>query len=170
MIHTLRTLRDYCLPQMTVPRVSDVDCAGLAALGIRGVMLDLDNTLAPWRNPELFPGVEAWMRCLKAHGMTACVVTNASNARRVQPVADRLEIPWVTRALKPLSGGYRRGMALLGTAAHATAMVGDMVLTDILGGNRLGLYTVLVDPAHAREHLLARLIQRPLERRLLGRV
>jgi HAD superfamily phosphatase (TIGR01668 family) len=164
----LQTMLDSYRPHVTEPSVSEIDCAHLVARGIQGVMLDLDNTLAPWRSPAIFPGVEAWMQCVKAHGVRACILTNASNAGRVRPIADALDIPWVIRALKPFAGGYRRGMAMLETLPHATAMVGDMLLTDILGANRLGIYTILVDPKSAREALPARLFQRPLEQ-LIGR-
>lgn len=95
-------------------------------------------------------------------------MTNASNAGRVRPIADALDIPWVTRALKPFAGGYRRGMAMLESLPESTAMVGDMLLTDILGANRLGLFTILVDPKSTHEALPARLFQRPLEQ-LIGR-
>jgi len=163
-----RTIHEVFRPHWTAPGVPDIDCARLAAHGIRGVMLDLDNTLAPWRSPAIFPGVAAWIAQAKACGLRACIVTNAGSAARVRPIADSLAIPWVTRALKPLAGGYRRGMALLGTAPDSTAMIGDMLLTDIIGANRLGLFTVLVEPKSAREALPARLVQRPLER-LIGR-
>lgn len=155
-------------PRLVVPHVPDVDCHLLTARGIRGVLLDLDNTLAPWRSQQIFHGVEAWIAGVRDAGLYACIVTNASNAGRVRPVAETLGIPWVTRALKPFAGGFRRGMAALGTTPDTTAMVGDMLLTDILGGNRLGCYTVLVDPHSTHEAWPARFIQRPLER-LIGR-
>jgi predicted HAD superfamily phosphohydrolase YqeG len=56
----------------------------------------------------------------------------------------------------------------MGTAPDNTAVVGDQIFTDIFGGNKLGLYTVLVDPISAREALITKLLQRPLER-LIGR-
>jgi HAD superfamily phosphatase (TIGR01668 family) len=98
------------------------------------------------------------------------VVTNAASTKRVQPVAEHLGIPWIIRAAKPLPRGYRHAMGLLGTTPATTAMIGDQVFTDILGGNRLGLYTILVDPLpNAREALITRMVQRPLER-VVGRV
>jgi HAD superfamily phosphatase (TIGR01668 family) len=163
-----QTITHHFRPHWTVPSVPEIDCAHLAAYGIQGVMLDLDNTLAPWRSPAIFPGVQEWIACVKAHGLRACIVTNASNAERVRPIAESLEIPWVTRALKPMAGGYRRGMDLLQTIPESTVMVGDMLLTDVLGANRLGLFTVLVEPKSLHEALPARLFQRPLER-LIGR-
>ncbi len=168
MFNFFKTIAESFRPHWTASSVPEIDCARLIACGIRGVMLDLDNTLAPWRSPAIFPGVAEWIACAKGHGLRACILTNASNANRVRPIADHLDIPWVTRALKPLAGGYRRGMALLSTVPESTVMIGDMVLTDIIGANRLGLFTMLVEPKSTREALPARLVQRPLER-LIGR-
>jgi HAD superfamily phosphatase (TIGR01668 family) len=131
-------------------------------------MLDLDNTLAPWQCQDVSVAVERWMEELHATELRACIVTNAALVSRVQPVADRLRIPWILKAYKPLAGGMRRGMRLLGTSAAQTAMVGDMLLTDILGGNRLGLFTILVDPINAQtEDPLVKLLQRPAERMIM---
>ena len=156
-------------PHRIITRLVDIDCDELAARGIRGVLLDLDNTLTPWRSIVIAPDVERWVGRLRQAGLTACIVSNAATARRVRPVAERLGLPWVTRALKPLRRGFLRGMRLMGTTPDTTAMVGDQLFTDIYGANRLSLYIILVDPLSPREALLTKLLQRPLER-LLGRI
>ncbi len=155
-------------PHLLARRLFDVDSAALAARGVRGVILDLDNTLTPWRSLEIFPEVRAWVAGLAAAGLRGCVVSNAATAKRVRPVADALGLPWITRASKPLPCGFRRAMRLMETTAESTAVIGDQVFTDIFGGNRLGLYTILVEPMSSREAWVTKLIQRPLER-LVGR-
>ncbi|MHB9134137.1 MAG: YqeG family HAD IIIA-type phosphatase [Armatimonadota bacterium] len=163
------TMFDRFRPHRLIRSLVEIDCSELAARGIRGVLLDLDNTLTAWRSTEIPPGVDEWLRVLQDAGLAACVVSNAATARRVQPVGDRLGLPWVTRACKPLVRGFNQGMQLLGTTPETTAMVGDQVFTDIYGGNRLGLYTILVEPYSPHEALVTKVIQRPLER-LIGRV
>jgi len=160
----------YCLlPHHIIPGVIELDSALLIARGIRGVMLDLDNTLAPWHSQELFPGVEEWVAELYAAGLRACVVTNARTTDRVRPVALRLGIPWVTSAYKPLTRGFRRAMELMGTLPETTAMVGDLISLDVFGGNRLGVFTVLVQPKVVwDEDLPTRLLLRPLDRCIRG--
>ncbi len=161
-------MRDWFRPHHMVHRLEELDCATLRERGLRGVLLDLDNTLAPWRSQEVSGAVEAWLARLRTYDLRACVVTNAAHTRRVAPVAERLGLPWVTSAYKPLPHGFRRGMALLDTEPETTAMIGDLMTMDIIGGNRLGLYTVLVEPMCNREALLTRWLQRPLEA-LIGR-
>jgi HAD superfamily phosphatase (TIGR01668 family) len=155
-------------PDLHLPAIEALDLTLLRERGIRGVLLDLDNTLTPWKSREMTPAVAAWVAALAVAGIGACVVSNAATARRVQSVADVLSLPWITRALKPLPYGFRRAMALLDTTPDTTAVIGDQLFTDILGGNRLGLFTILVDPISPREALFTRLVQRPLER-MLGR-
>lgn len=155
-------------PNLIARRLWEVDIKELATRGIRGVILDLDNTLTPWRSLEVPDEARAWLRAALAAGVRVCLVSNAATARRVQPVAGQFGIPWITRAVKPLSRGYLRAMRVMQTTPATTAAIGDQVFTDILGGNRLGLFTILVDPISDREALVTKLIQRPLER-LIGR-
>ena len=159
---------NHLRPHRVARRLIDLDCEEMVARGIRGIILDLDNTLSPWRSGVITLEVERWIGRLRDAGLVACVVSNAATAGRVRPVADRLGLPWVTRAAKPLPRGFLRGMRLMGTTPESTAIVGDQLFTDILGGNNLGLYTVLVDPISSQEALITKLLQRPLER-WLGR-
>ncbi|HEY3380031.1 MAG TPA: YqeG family HAD IIIA-type phosphatase [Armatimonadota bacterium] len=165
---TQRPLFDIFRPRQVIHRLAQLDCAALVARGIHGVILDLDNTITPWHSMVITPEVERWIGRLRGAGLQACVVSNAATAGRVRPVAERLGLPWVTRAGKPLARGFQRGMRLMGTVPETTAMVGDQMFTDIYGGNHLGLFTVLVEPISTREAIFTRLVQRPLER-LIGR-
>jgi HAD superfamily phosphatase (TIGR01668 family) len=155
-------------PQLIVPSLHELSVMTLAEYGVRGVMIDLDNTLAPWRSLEIAAEVEEWVVELRVAGLLGCVVTNAANIHRVQPVADRLGLPCITRANKPFASGFLRALQLLGTAPEHTAMIGDQLFTDIYGANRLGLFTVLVEPIMLTEEWTTRLLLRPLEQ-LIGR-
>lgn len=156
----------YWQPDLQLPRLEALDPRLLTARGIRGVLLDLDNTLTPWKSREISPAVAAWVAALGPAGLHACIISNALTVHRVRPVADALGLSWVTRALKPLPFGFRWGMAMMDTTPATTAVIGDQLFTDIWGGKRLGLFTVLVDPISPREALFTRLLQRPLERAL----
>lgn len=128
--------------------------------GIRGLIIDLDNTMTPWNNVEVGPKVEAWFKKVKSAGIRACVVSNNSKRQRVAVVADRLGIPFVFGATKPRRRAFQAGMDLLKTGQKDTAVIGDQLFTDILGGNRLGLYTILVTPINDREFIGTRIMRR----------
>ena len=155
-------------PHLLFPRLVDVPHELLLAQGISGVILDLDNTLTPWHTLLISADVERWIARMRQCGLQACIVSNAATGNRVRPVAERLGLPWVTRAAKPLPFGFQRGMQLMDTPPEATAIIGDQLFTDVYGGNALGLLTILVDPLTPRESIVTRLLQRPLER-LIGR-
>lgn len=155
-------------PTVLAERVWEVDLASLWARGVRGLILDLDNTLVDWNAQELRPQVREWVEEAKRQGFRVCLVSNAFFGKRVRRVAGELGIESVVRAGKPFPGAFRKGMALLGTEAASTCAVGDQVFTDLLGANRLGLVTVLLTPLSPRESLhtrLIRLVERPLRNR-----
>lgn len=155
-------------PQFVVAKIEDIDYTMLVERGVRGVMLDLDNTLAPWRIPQITDTVAAWGDRVREAGLKACILSNAPRNAHVRPVAERLGVPWIANAAKPFARGFQRGMELLGTTPATTAMVGDQVLTDVFGGNRLGLFTILVEPLCATEDWFTTRILRPIER-FIGR-
>lgn len=147
-----------------MPTIYDIDFAALRALGIRGVILDLDNTIVPWGAHEVGPELPVWIAAARAADLQLCIVSN-NMGRRVTSIANQLGLPIVAWALKPRRGAIRRALHVMGTTPDATALVGDQLFTDILGGNRLGLHTILVRPQSHREFVLTRLV-RSLERLL----
>jgi HAD superfamily phosphatase (TIGR01668 family) len=155
-------------PTVLAERIWEVDLEGLWERGVRGLILDLDNTLVDWNAEELRPPVRTWVEEARRRGLRLCLVSNAFFGRRVKRVAQELGIASVVRAGKPFPGAFRKGMALLGTTAASTCAIGDQVFTDLLGANRLGLVTALLSPLSSRESLHTRVIrrvERPLRRR-----
>ena len=107
-------LRHLC-PSQSCADVFAITGEALRAQGVRGVILDLDNTITRWSSREITSEVQAWVAALAAAGVQACIVSNAISARRVRPVAECLGgIPWVTRAGKPFARGYHQGMQMMG--------------------------------------------------------
>lgn len=114
--------------------------------------MDLDNTITPWNSNTITPELAAWVKGARGLGFALCLLSN-NGPRRVAAVAHPLGIPAVARAGKPLKHGFRQALARLGLTAPETAVVGDQLFTDILGGNRLGLYTIWVEPVSRREFI-----------------
>jgi HAD superfamily phosphatase (TIGR01668 family) len=154
-------------PDAEAASIYAVDPAALRARGIRGVILDLDNTIVPWGAWDVPSALGPWIAAARAAELRLCIVSNNGGAR-VAHVAAALDLPAVTGACKPLRRALRRALGLMGTPAEATALIGDQLFTDVLGGNRLGLHTILVHPQSAREFPLTRLT-RLAERLLAGR-
>jgi HAD superfamily phosphatase (TIGR01668 family) len=161
-------VRNFLRPTYLVEAVWDIDLEALHRRGIRGLIIDLDNTIVDWNGTRLRPAVREWIEAARRRGFRMCVTSNALRRGRAAAVAEQLGLRAVLRAGKPLPRAFRRSMGALGTAPTSTCAVGDQVFTDMVGANWLGLTTVLVRPLSRREspHTRAiRLLERPLRRR-----
>lgn len=162
----------WLTPYRYAPAVTDLAPEGLRDDGILGVILDLDNTIVAWNAPAPTPQVRQWMSHLAAIGLRACIVSNNFTGR-ARAIGDLLQVPVVSAAVKPGPWAFRRAMLKMGTAPALTALVGDQLFTDVLGGNLLGLRTILVDPLSAEEFpttKLVRMVERMIRPRVLRRL
>ena len=132
-------------PDRYYTSVSAIDLDELHASGIRGVLLDLDNTIVPRDTRVAPPETRRFAEELARRDFKACLVSNNWHLR-VSGVAEDLGFSLVSKALKPLPFAFRKGMRLMGVDPSETATIGDQVFTDVLGGNVAGTLTVLVDP------------------------
>ncbi|GGO34499.1 YqeG family HAD IIIA-type phosphatase [Deinococcus humi] len=141
----------------------------LARRGLRGLLLDLDNTLVPYGSYEeaAAAGMFRWAREVRDSGTLLYLLSNATG-RRAAFWLERLGFSGVGLAGKPHPHAYRRALAELALPAHQVGMVGDQLFTDVLGGNLSGMHTILVRPIinnslpHTR---LARQLERAVLRR-----
>jgi len=145
--------------------IFDVDLDKLKARGFRAIMVDLDNTLVKWNHPDPTPALLTWLAQAKEKGFQLCIVSN-NQGPRVSLFAEKIGIPFISKATKPRRKGFREGMALLGVTPEQTVVIGDQIFTDVLGGNRSGAYTILVMPIDPKEFVLTRGV-RLIERRVL---
>jgi HAD superfamily phosphatase (TIGR01668 family) len=155
-------------PWRLVGAIWELDPGALREAGVRGLILDLDNTLVDWNENYVRPEVRAWLARAREEGLQLCLVSNSIGGRRVRAMGAELGLPVVTRACKPLPVAYQRAMRVMGTTAESSCAVGDQVFTDLLGAQWLGLKTVLVRPLSKRESPHTQLIRRleaPLRRR-----
>ena len=159
-------LAQFC-PTLRAARVSEITPEFLAAQGKRALILDLDNTLVPWKGREVRPDIAGWLNGLKAAGVRLCIVSNTHRPRRLQELAAILGVETVPSGGKPRRRGFLRAMEVMGSTVEETAVVGDQVMTDIWGGNRCGLLTILVDPLSPVEFIGTRVVSRNVERLLL---
>lgn len=156
----------FC-PHRFVRSVTEIEPQELVELGIRAIILDLDNTVVPWQEEEMTGEVRRWLQAIKQCGMGICLLSNSLKQKRSQRIAQRFGLHTVGWARKPSRFGFQRALELLGTTPKETAVIGDQMFTDIFGGNRMGMYTIMVRPLHSREFLYTRFVSRPPERFLL---
>ena len=126
--------------------IFDIEPAALARRGIRLLLADLDNTLAPYGEPEPTQAVRDWAAALGEQGITLFVLSNNRHPERPRRFSQALGVPFLGHAGKPKPGGFRRAMEQMGCTPEQTAIVGDQIFTDILGGRNAGVFTLLVEP------------------------
>ncbi len=113
---------------------------------IRLLLCDLDFTLAPKSVADADENVRAWLNALQASGVEVMILSNNRNPSRVERFCRDLGIGYVGHAQKPRQTGYRRALALAGVSSEQVAMLGDKLLTDVLGANVCGAWALMVEP------------------------
>lgn len=145
-------------PRACAGSLFEITPASLKQRGIRGVILDLDNTLTPWAEKEVSPQAQVWVESLREAGLRVCLFSN-NRKERGEALAKSLGLLCIFSARKPRKRAFRQALALLGTSPEETAVIGDQIFTDMLGGNRAGLYTILVPPLSKREFIGTRFMR-----------
>ena len=126
--------------------IYEVTGQALQRRGIRLLLADLDNTLVPYGVPLPDEKMKAWRDDLAAHGVKIFVLSNNRHEPRPRTFAQGLDVPYIGHAGKPKTPSFTKAMAQMGVTPAETAIVGDQVFTDVLGGNRAGVTTILVKP------------------------
>ena len=134
------------IPRGVYPSVRDISPKALAEKGIRLVLADLDNTLAPYKVTQPSAEVVAWKEALEANGIQLFLLSNSRRPGRAQKFAEQLGAPYQGHSGKPKRAGYLRAMERRGSTPAQTVMVGDQIFTDILGANNAGVTPLLVRP------------------------
>ena len=146
-------------PDRFAPRLKDVSLDALEAAGIRGLIVDLDNTLLGFRETELASEHVAWVAAAHDRGMQIVMVSN-NFSDRVRTVADQIGVlGCIPNALKPLPFGFLRAKKMLGLPRRNIAVVGDQLFTDVLGGKVCGHYTILTEPIEAKDFPLTKIFR-----------
>ncbi len=156
----------FC-PHRIVETVWQISPDEFRQLGIQGIILDLDNTLVRWQQDEMTTEVTTWLQALLAANIKLCILSNSMLGKRSQRIAESLQSAYVLQARKPARQGFEKAMQAMQTVPATTAVVGDQMFTDIWGGNRTGIYTIMVKPIHPHEFPYTRFVSRPPEKLLL---
>jgi uncharacterized protein len=156
----------HFLPDQHVKSVLDITAEELKQKGIKGIITDLDNTLVEWDRPLATAKIAEWFKEMQKSQIKVMIVSN-NNESRVKAFSDPLNIPFIFRARKPLTRAFLKALNQMGLQKDETVVIGDQLLTDVLGGNRSGFHTILVVPV-AQTDGLATKFNRMVERRILN--
>lgn len=134
------------VPDRLYAAYTDITPQMLQSWGIRLLLCDLDYTLAPRSVKRPDGQVLSWVNGMKAAGIEVMILSNNRSSVRVETFCKDMGITYVGHAGKPAKRGYREAMAKAGVSAKETAMLGDKLLTDVLGSKRSGVLALMVEP------------------------
>lgn len=151
-------------PTFIVEDITLLDLEQVSRVGIRGFILDLDNTIMAPRTGILEESMRQWLMSVDASGIRCICVSNNKRLNYCEAAEKTIGMPVIGCAGKPFRKNLIRAVNLLDLKPHQVAVVGDRPLTDILGGAWIGAHTILVDPLTKElEHDMIKFLRR-LER------
>ena len=135
-------------------------------MGIRGIITDLDNTLVPWDVKNVTPQVVEWLESMQEENIKVTIISN-NKQERVQIFSEPLGVPFMFSARKPLRRAFIAAAKEMELQRDQVVVIGDQLMTDVLGGNRAGFYTILVVPIVQTDEKITR-VNRMMERKILN--
>ena len=120
-------------PKIYLNNVKEITIELLNKNNIKGILLDVDNTLIDF-NHKILEGVKVWSEDLKKQGIKLCILSNTNKLEKVKRVARELDIAYINFAKKPFKKGFKRATELLELEPQNIAVAGDQIMTDILRG------------------------------------
>jgi uncharacterized protein len=154
------------LPDEHVNSVFEINIDKLEEKGIKGIITDLDNTLVEWDRPEATPELKEWFQTIQAKGINVTIVSN-NNEDRVKKFSDPLGIAFIHSARKPLGRAFKQAKQNMKLKNEEVVVIGDQLLTDVLGGNSQNLHTILVVPVVQTDGVFTK-FNRFIERKILS--
>lgn len=149
-------------PKFYLKNVKEISIDLLRKNNIKGLILDVDNTLIDI-NRKILEGANVWCNNLKEQGIRICILSNTNHEEKAKDVAKELEIPYIHFARKPFKKGFYRAQKLLEIKnSKEIAVVGDQLFTDIIGANRVNMIPILVQPVDKKDLWYTK-IKRPIE-------
>jgi len=150
------------IPFATATSIYDIDVSFYKKLGVKTILIDLDNTLDSYKVDLPSERAKDFVKMLKDNKIELIIVSNNYHSR-VKAYADALDIHMTSMNLKPFPFKINRLLKEKGLKKEETILIGDQLLTDILAGNRAGLKTILVDPLTKDDQNFTR-VRRKFER------
>ena len=154
-------------PKLYLKNVLDISVALLQKENIKGILIDVDNTLL-YLDKTLLKGVEEWVENMKKNEIKMCILSNPNQKDKVKKLGEQLQIPYVYFAKKPLKSGFKKGAKILELPYQQIAVVGDQITTDVWGANRMKMFSILTKPLEEKDIWITK-IKRPFDAYIINK-
>ena len=152
------------VPEYYFKAFNDASAEFLLGIGVKGIVLDVDNTLEPYENPLPGEHVKAWLSDLRDNGISAAIVSN-NGGERINFFNSELGLPVYYKAKKPFKKNVLNAMRDMGTTKENTVLMGDQVFTDVWAAHNTGIRAILVPPINDKRDIFTkfkRLLEKPI--------
>ena len=152
------------VPEYYFKTFNEASADFLASIGVKGIVLDVDNTLEPYENPLPGDHVKQWLTELKEQGISAAIVSN-NGGERINLFNSQLGLPAYYKAKKPFKKNVLNAMKDMGTDKSNTILMGDQVFTDVWAAHNTGIRAILVPPIKDKTDVFTkfkRLLEKPI--------
>lgn len=156
-------------PNLYLKKVEDITIEQLLKNKIKALILDVDNTLIDI-NKNLSEDIVFWAKQMKGQGIKLYILSNTNDKKKVETIAQKLDIPYKHFALKPLKKGFKFIQKELKINPENMGVVGDQIFTDVLGGNRNNMFTILVEPINNQKDYWYTAWKRPIENKIKNKI
>lgn len=161
-------LEEAHFPDRYINRITDIDSNFFKEENIKGVIIDIDNTVIDVKK-NLIDGLVEWINELKENNITVVILTNTFDRPKVVKIANLLDIDYFLFGRKPSITGFLKVKKHLGLSTENIAVIGDQIFTDILGANRVGMLSILVNPLQEKLDYFVTRWKRPMEEAVLAK-
>ncbi len=162
------TFYQKCIPHHYDVSIFDIDYETLKKQGIHALFFDLDNTIIGYDQEHLDDEHRALITSLQKDFFV--VILSNTSLSRVSKALEGLDVPYLFHATKPLKRGFRKALKISKTTIHETVMIGDQLMTDVFGANRMGIKTILIRSVKRKSDRWMTKINRVFERFVLKQV
>ena len=155
-------------PKLYLNKVEEITYEYLKQKEIKALILDVDNTLIDYAK-NLSPAIIEWAKDIQEKGIKLHILSNSNKKEKVKTVANKLGIEFEYFAKKPLKIGFKKVQKILNMLPENIGVVGDQIFTDIIGGNRCKMFTILVEPINSKDFWFTAW-KRPIEDKIKSKV
>lgn len=148
-------MKNPLMPDYMFRTFDEITPAFLTSLGVKAILADIDNTLAPYEQPEPDQRIKGWIASLAEAGIGIAFVSN-NDWERVNLFNATLGVPAYAKSGKPFKKNLIKAMNDLGGTLDTTVMLGDQLLTDALAGHNLGVKCLIVPPIRDKKNAFFR--------------
>ena len=161
------TLNYLLTPDYIFPTFADITPDFLLSHGIKALVIDVDNTLAPYEQELPDQKTVDWFKNLSENGIKAALISN-NKPERIEKYNALLSLPAYPDSKKPSTKAILRAIEEMGATLDSTAGLGDQLLTDTLAVHRLDMISIIVPPIKDKKTLFFR-FKRLLEKPFIAR-